>query len=182
VGHCSRSVRFLAIICLWCGVSTALSANETTATDLAIGIRTIRFLRVAPRDKVEIAVIYDGEDKASTDDARAILAWLDANKTIIGVELVGRPLEVRGLDRMPQYAVAFVAANTNTQFFDSIHDFARHNGTLTLSSDLTCVHAGKCTLGVKSMPSVEIIVSYQEMKDSGIQFRQGFLMMVKGTD
>ena len=182
VGRCSRSVGFLAAMSLLLTVSSPLSANETTPTDLAIGIRTIRFLRLPPQDKVEIAVIYDGENKASTEDARAILSWLDANRAIIGVDLVGTLLEIRSLDRLPQYAVAFVAANMNIQFFDGIHDFARRNGTLTLSSDLTCVHAGKCTIGVKSTPSVEIFVSYQEMKDSGVQFRQGFLMMVKGAE
>lgn len=182
VGRCSSSILFLAILSLLWAVSSPLSANETTATDLAIGIRTIRFLRVPPQGKIEVAVIFDGENKTSTDDARSILAWLDANKAIIGVELVGKLVEIRNLDKLPPCAVAIVAANTNIQFFDSIHDFARHNGALILSADLACVQAGKCTIGVTSTPSVEIIVSYQLMKDSGIQFRQGFLMMVKGAD
>ena len=159
-----------------------MSANQTTATDLAIGIRTIRFLRVPPQEKVEVAVIYDGENKTSTDDARGILSWLEANRTLIGVELVGKLIEIRSLDKLSPCAVAIVAANTNIQFFDSIHDFARRNGALTLSAELACVQAGKCTIGVTSTPTVEIIVSYRAMKDSGVQFRQGFLMMVKGAE
>jgi len=178
----SGLVRFLAILSLLWTVALPLSANATTATDLAIGIRTIRFLRVPPQEKIEVAVVYDGENKASADDARGILSWLDANKTLIGIELMGKLVEIRSLGKLPPYAVAIIAANTSTQFFDSIHDFARHNGTLTLSADLSCVHAGKCTIGVTSTPSVEIIVSYQAMRDTGIQFRQGFLMMVKGAD
>jgi hypothetical protein len=159
------------------------SAAATTPADLGVGVRTVRFLEDPPKDKVPVAVVYDGQSKESSDDAQAILAWLQANRSVLGAEIEPGLVDVRNLTGLSvPRGVAIVAAHTDQRFFDAIFDYARRTGALTMSADLACVNAGRCTVGMRAGDSVVVLVNHQVMKDCGTRFKQGFLMMVKGID
>ncbi|MGE5503070.1 MAG: hypothetical protein ACM31L_01480 [Actinomycetota bacterium] len=151
-------------------------AGATSLKDIEIGIRGINFLNDPPRGRIEVAVIQDGQNRASVQDAQAISGWIAANRNP-KVELVPVAVDVRDLDAA-RYKVAIVALGQEAHF-PRILDFARRNGALTITADLACVRSGSCVMGINSEPNVEVIVSRQASAASGIGFVRAFHMMVK---
>jgi hypothetical protein len=124
-----------------------------------------------------LAVIYDSRNKESLDDARNIMSWLSAAPGGAKTSLLPVLLDAHTLDEVRNVRVAFVASATETDY-GAITDFARKNGVLTISSELSCVRAGICIVGVTSAPRVEVILNRQLSQASGVEFTEAFRMMV----
>jgi hypothetical protein len=86
-------------------------------------------------------------------------------------------VDIQDLSSVEGVRVGFVASATEAGF-GTILELARKNGMLTISSDLSCVRSGRCTVGVSSAPRVEVIVSRQVSQESGVNFTEAFRMMV----
>ena len=86
-------------------------------------------------------------------------------------------LDIRDLDESADLRAVIVADRMKSNY-DLLADYGRRRHTLVISSDLDCVRAGKCTVGIASAPRVEVIVSTQQAQASDIQFSEAFRMMV----
>jgi hypothetical protein len=161
---------------LACLLAAPLPAAATSLKDIEIGIRGIAFMSDPPRGRVEVAVIQDGQNRASVQDAHAIAGWIAASRNA-KIELVPVQVDVRDLDGAA-YKVAVVAQGQETHFA-RILDFAKRNGTLTITADLACVRTGACVMGIASEPNVEVVVSRDASAACGIGFVRAFHMMVK---
>lgn len=153
------------------------TGNATTLNELKVGVRVVDFMASPPRGKTPLALIYDPQIKASADDAQAILNWLGGSVEASKVELVPALVDIRQLDENPNFRIGFIAAGMETHY-GRIFDYARRNQTLTISADLSCVRAGKCTVGIAGAPRVEVVISQQAALSCGIEFTEAFRMMV----
>jgi hypothetical protein len=153
------------------------SGRATTLNELKVGIRVIEFMSNPPRGKVSLALIYDPQVKASVDDAQSLLHWLTDSGGTGKSELVPILADVRQLDEGTTFRIGFVAAGMETHYAQ-IFEYARRNQTLIISADLSCVRAGKCTVGVAGAPRVEVIISQRAALSCGIEFTEAFRMMV----
>lgn len=153
------------------------SGNATTLNELKVGIRVVDFMASPPRGKTPLALIYDSQIKASAEDAQSILNWLNGDIGAGKVDLVPVLVDIRQLDENPNFRIGFIAAGMETHY-GRIFDYARQNRTLTISADLSCVRAMKCTVGVAGAPRVEVIISQQAALSCGIEFTEAFRMMV----
>jgi len=151
--------------------------RATTLNELKVGVRVIDFMVNPPRGKVPLALIYDPQIKASSDDAQSLLNWLVNGATVSKVEFVPILVDVHQLADSPIFRIGFVAAGMESHF-GQIFDYARRNQTLTISAELPCVRAGKCTVGVASTPRVEVVISQLSASTCGIDFTEAFRMMV----
>ena len=158
------------------GLATA--AGATSLKDLQVGIRGVEFLTEPPRGQVPVAIIQDSQNKASQQDAHAIIGWLAGMSRSAKVEFVPVVVDARDLDTAPQYRVAIVAGGVDAHFV-KVLDYARRHGTLTITADISCVRSGNCVLGVATEPSVEVVVSRQASLACGVDFVRAFRMMVK---
>jgi len=153
------------------------AAAATSLKDIQIGIRGVEFMVDPPRGQVEVAIIDDGQNKASVQDAQSIVGWLAAAKGT-KVEFVPMLTDVHGLEKAASFRIAIIAAGMESHFAE-ILDFARRHNTLTITADLACVRIGACVLGVATEPNVEVIVSRQASATCGVDFVRAFRMMVK---
>ncbi len=153
------------------------SGNATTLNELKVGIRVVDFMASPPRGKTPLALIYDPQVRGSSEDAQSLLNWLNGNMGVSKAELVPMLVDIRQLDENPNFRVGFIAAGMETHY-GRIFDYARRNRTLTISADLACVRAGKCTVGVAGAPRVEVIISQMAALSCGIEFTEAFRMMV----
>jgi hypothetical protein len=149
----------------------------TSMKDVRIGIRVLDFVTSPATGRAAIGIVYDARSKESTDDAQAILDWLSPAEGASRPALSPMMVEVQKLDDV-QALKAVIVASGMEGHYDQIVAYGRRTGTLIMSSDLGCVRAAKCTIGVASTPRVEVIVSFQEAQSSGIQFSEAFRMMV----
>jgi len=170
----SLSTRLLSVI-----VSLLLPVLGEAATlkDIKIGVHVIDFVSNPSAGKNSIGVIFDSRIKESADDAQAIFDSLTS--TLPHAPNAAKPVmvDIRDLDESQGMRAAIVADHMKP-FYDKLSSYGRKTGTLIISTDLDCVRAAKCTVGIASSPRVEIIVSTQQAQASGIQFSEAFRMMV----
>ncbi len=171
-------LRALAFGTLLVGCLTVSApCDATSLKDVKVGVRVFDFVTNLPRGKTNLGIIYDPQRRDSADDAQSILNWFASGAVDNRMGLVPELVDVRRLSEVPGLRAA-ILADGNEPYFDVIFDYARKNGTLTISSDLACVRDGKCSVGVSSQPRVEVIVSQKASVSCGIQYSEAFRMMV----
>ncbi len=160
-------------------LASAMPAHaETSKKDIQIASRAVAFMTSAPTGAVTAAVVYDPANPASKVDADAIVAaiggGLKAGKATLSAKLVATD----NLADMTGARVAFIADGTGAQHAAIFAD-ASAQSILVISTDMSCVDAGNCIVGVASKPKVSIVVSKAARAAAGIDFKPAFLMMVK---
>lgn len=153
------------------------TGHATTLNELKVGVRVVDFLANPLRGKIPFALIYDAQIKVSFDDAQAISNWVASGAATGKVELAPVLVDIHQLDENQIFRVGFIAAGMESHY-GRIFDYARRNRTLIISADLSCVRAGKCTVGIAGAPRVEVIISQQAALSCGIEFTEAFRMMV----
>lgn len=150
----------------------------TTLNELKVGVRVFDFMVNPPHGRVPLALIYDGENKSSIEDARIVMSWLEAGINSGKTQLEPHLLEVHQLSNAPGFRVGFLADGSDAQY-DRVLDYAQRNHTLIVSSELSCVQSGRCAVGVTSTPRVEVFVNQAAAASCGIEFTEAFRMMVR---
>ena len=149
----------------------------TTAKDAKIIGKAVGFLEPGISGATTVAIVYDSGDAASTSDAEGVqsaFAGVKAGKNSIETKLV----DVNALSDLSGTSVAVLAAGTESHQA-AVQAAAAAAGILTASTDMSCVQAGHCVLGVATSPKVEILVSKAAREAAGLSFKTAFLMMVK---
>ena len=152
--------------------------QATTLNELKVGVRVFDFMTAPPRGRLSLAIIHDGQNKASLDDALAIQGWLNSGVSSVKAELIPVLVDARQLDDNPGYRIAIVAGGTGA-YFDRILDYALKNRTLTISADLACIRDGKCAVGIASTPRVEVVINRAVTSACWVEFTEAFRMMVR---
>lgn len=171
--HFGQAVALSVLITLAC----PLAGKATTLNEVKVATRVVDFVATPPRGQTSLAVFYDGQNRISADDAKAILGWLTSGAAAARVEFVPTLVDLRHTREIRPFSVAVVADGTDA-FFDRIFSYAQRNHTLTLSSDMGCVRADRCAVGVTGTPRVEVVISHQAADACGIVFSEAFRMMV----
>ena len=142
--------------------------------DLQVLGRAVSFLLPPPANGETIAIVYADADPASRQDAEAIAALIGDGLRAGNVAL--RPkLVPAGALATTQCAVVIVAAGANgPQLSAATH--AAH--ALCVTTDLPAVQAGLCTLGIRSVPRVELLLSHTALAATGLEFAAAFRMMI----
>ena len=149
----------------------------TTYKDVQIGMRVMNFLVNPPPSRSSVAIFFDLRSKESQDDAQKIMDWFSADSDAAKTDLIPLLVDVRGLESAVGVRVGFVA-DAMEAHYPAILEFAKRNGVLTISSDLSCVRSGKCMVRVSSASRVEVIVNRQVSEESGVNFTEAFRMMI----
>lgn len=153
-------------------------SNATTLNELQVSVRVFDFMTSPPHGRTALAILYDGQNKASVDDAQAIQGWLNSGVSSTKAELVPSLVDVHQLDDASGFRIALVAGETQA-YASLIFDYAVRNHVLTISSDLSCMRSGRCVVGVASSPRVEVIVNRAAAASCQVEFSEAFRMMVR---
>jgi hypothetical protein len=156
-------------------VGAAPAVAETVNRNLAVAARALGFLEPKLSGPTNVAIVYDAGDEASASDAREIaraLPGLAPKGASFQTQLVPQT----GLGAIAKARVVFLAVRVSNQA--AIFAAASKVHAVTLSFDLGCVTGGRCVIGVRAAPKVEILVSRAARQASGVAFSQAFLMLV----
>jgi len=153
------------------------AAWATSLNELKVGVRVVDFMIAPPQAPTSVALIYDGQEKSSTDDALALAGWLTTLRSGAKRDFLPTLVDIHRLDDNANFPIAFIAAGMEAHY-GRVLDYARRNHTLTISADLSCVRSGKCAVGVVGAPRVEVVISQQAADACGIAFTEAFRMMV----
>ncbi|MBW8911328.1 MAG: hypothetical protein JF564_05470 [Sphingomonas sp.] len=122
------------------------------------------------------AIIFEPGNAASEADAAAIerAAPQPAGKAVLKLKRVA----VGALGGLAGVRVAFVTTGLRDQHAQIAAATLRQS-ILTITSDLSCVEAAQCIVGINGSPRVQITISRAASKAARIQFGSAFLMLVK---
>lgn len=171
------------VVALGLGIFGTLSVApatlaETSKKDVLVASRALNFISPKPSGTVIAAIIYDPSNAASKADADGLMATIGSSLKAGKVTLSAKLVEINNLAEVSGAGIAFVtdglAANHG-----AIANQLSGTGVLAASTDLACVQAGKCALGVSTSPKVEIFVNKAAAGSAGLEFLPAFLMMVK---
>lgn len=122
------------------------------------------------------AIVYEPGDAASETEARSIERAMGPAMVIGSLRLKPKRVATNALDGLAGAKLAFVTKDIN---YKAIASVAAPRSVLTISSDLACMRAGHCVVGVSSVPKVQIFVSKAASRAARLRFNSSFLMLVK---
>lgn len=160
-------------------MSAALAlALPAVAADfnLPVASRVISFLQPPPSGAISAAIIFEPGNAVSEAEAAAIerAGPLSTGKGTIHFKRVS----VGALGGLAGVRVAFVTSGLRDSQAQIAAATARLS-ILTITSDLSCVQAARCIVGISGAPRVQITVNRAASKAANIQFGSAFLMLVK---
>lgn len=168
----------IALFALSCFYSP-LSWAETTPKDMQVLGRALGFLEKPLTGSVVIGVLYAPGNSASEADLKAVQDTLAKGLKSGNVTLEAKPIALTALNNeLNGLKVIFVTEGLSSQY-EQIVAAIKDKGILSVTTDLACVQAEKCAVGVKSEPKVEIIVSRAAAGAVGVAFSASFRMMIK---
>jgi hypothetical protein len=161
-----RIAALLAIFTMFMSQAHAV----TTSRDLQVIARAVGFVNALPRGVVDVAIV-DGRG------ADALLAAMGRGVTAGGVRL--NPRRVSLADLAQSGARIIIVPEGQGASHGAIAAAARQLRAVTLSTDMSCVRAGHCVVGVAAAPRVEIVVSRAAATASHVSFSQAFRVMIR---
>ena len=152
-------IRILSAAGLAVLLSSAASA-QTTERDLAVVGRAL----------VDVGAIVPTFCIGATEIHGVTAATIISGVTLNG-QLVPLGQSVSGVD-----AALFVGGAAGDA---GAVQAATSAGVMTVSTDMTCVQAGNCVMGVQSEPAVRIVVNSAAASSASVSFSTAFAMMVE---
>ncbi len=168
-------LRAILLASALCG-AVAPAYAESSAKDVQVALRSLRFLTAKPTPPVQVAVVHAPDNAESRRDAAVLMEAMSSGK-VSGTPVVARLVDVSSLDSLSGAAVAFVTAGLDAQQ-NAIFGAAKALGILSISTQSACAEAGHCVMAVQAEPKVRIVVNAMAAKASGIDFEPTFRMMI----
>ena len=172
----------IAVICALCLIEIALgsSARATDQLDLSVAFKTIPLLKNKINGDAKVAIIFDPTNAVSVADANGIKNLLNEGfEAPGGVKLVPILVAVTELSTLSGVRLALLTSGLSQAEYESISIATSAHEILTISTDLTCVKAAKCILGIVTEPHGEIYYSPAAAAAASISFTSAFTMIVK---
>ena len=150
----------------------------TDQVDLSVGMKTLPLLTNKIQGSATVAIVYDPSEPSSKEEAAGIKAILDGDFSAPGdLKLGGLLVPVNELGKMAGSKIAVLTGGLGS-YYDAIGSAATAGDVLTMSTDLGCVQANKCVLGIVSKPHVQIYFSQGAADALHLGFSSAFLMLV----
>ncbi|MTJ81064.1 MAG: hypothetical protein F8N37_08605 [Telmatospirillum sp.] len=156
----------------------AAPSQATTLNELRVAVRIFDFMIDPPRGRTPLAVIFDGQNKASQEDAVSIGNWLNSGISSEKAQFIPILVDVLHLSEVPYVRVGIVAGGASAHF-ERVLDYALKNHTVTISSDMGCMQSGICTVGIAGTPRVEVVINRAVAASCGVEFSEAFRLMVR---
>lgn len=173
-----KKVCLIGALCvLALGVALSGPASATEQKDVVVGLKALPMLTNKITGDAAMAVVYDPGNAASKSDADGIKKIVDAGVDVPGGGKVSATLVGVGeLSKLSGYKIAFITPGLSAHYGAIA---SSSSGVLTITTDIDCVKAGKCTIGVVTSPDVTIYYSKAAGDAAKVDFSAAFAMLVK---
>ena len=155
----------------------AAPACALSALNLPVASRVVGFTRPAPNGNITAGIVYDPGNAASAAEAAAIEQQAAGRLSTGRATIKVRKIPVNALGGLAGVHIAFVTVGVREQ--QQVADLAARNSILTITSDIACVQAARCVVGITGGSQPQISVSRAAAKAGKIRFGSAFLMLIK---
>ncbi|MDE3060925.1 MAG: hypothetical protein KGJ06_07930 [Pseudomonadota bacterium] len=165
-------------VALIAGLLATPALADTSRADLSLGMKTLPLLANKITGETTLAILFDPANPDSKTEAEHISAILEEGFEAPGdVRLISQLVPVDRLDKLSGSKIAVLTGGLDA-YYGVIGPAAAKDNVLTMSTDLGCVRAHQCVLGLVSRPHVEIYYSSGAADAAHIVFGPIFLRLV----
>lgn len=166
----------MCTIALWALLATAPVYAQVTSMDLQVAGRALGFLEKPLSGDVQVVVVYAQNNPQSIQAAESLRSQMGAGLKVGNTTL--RPVLVP-LTEVGQVTAGllFLAPGAGAQA-DAMKQVVQARHLACFTTDIAQVQAGRCAVGVRSQPRIEIIVNRAAAVASGVSFSTVFRMMI----
>ena len=162
-------------------VFTAAGPKDAQAAiqekDMQVILRALAFRENAPSGTLTMAVLYDPSVSASQSDANTAKSILSGGYTAKGITIVPEMVTTSSINNIANADVVYVTDGMSAHY-SRVASLTSGKGIMTVGTDKDCVVSGGCIMFVQSTPSVEIVVNITSAKESNVNFKSAFRMMI----
>jgi hypothetical protein len=165
---CARALAILLV--------TTTASAQITARDLQVAARALSFLQKPLSGEVSVGIVYVRNNPQSLAEGENLQRLLLPGLKVGNITL--RPTLVE-LDEAPRASVGvfFLTAGVGAEA-ERLASISRARQLPCFTTDLSQVAAGRCAVGIRSEPKVEIVVNHAAAAASGATFSTVFRMMI----
>lgn len=146
--------------------------------DVQVVAKTLGFTSPPLSGSVKVAIVFDPALPQSQKDADALQGILGTGLAAGAATLVPVMVPMAQFDSgIDGVGFVFVTGGMSSHY-ERIFTSAKGKKLLSVSHDVACVQAGRCVMGIKSDPKVEIIVNKAAAEASSVGFAPAFRMMI----
>jgi hypothetical protein len=155
-------------------IFAAPALGQTTQRDLEVIGRALSFVEGASGSDRTIAIVFD---PTSEGEAQALATLMDGGLSAGRVTLNGRLVPAANLSGLDGADAAVLVGGASGDA--GVFSATSSRGVMAVSTDMGCVQAGQCVMGVQSTPSVRIVVNRAAAGSSSVSFSAAFAMMIE---
>lgn len=172
---CRTSSLVLAVLVL-AGWGSAQDLSVPTLQDLQVAGHVLGFEESPLVGEVVVALVYNGAELGSRNEAVALAALLGQGMSVGGLIMRPRLVEQGHLAESGGYSAIFVTRGVDEGL---LRASLQRNRVPCLTRHLEQVEQGTCTVAIRTEPSVSIVVNEANATIAGVRFATAFRMMVR---
>lgn len=171
----TRRLRVVALVAtlLVAAIPARAGFDDTT---VRIAARVLSFMEKPPTGVVTAGIVYAPDNPRSVADAHRVQQALSSGLQIGGVTLQGTMVKI-GDDANANVGLFFLSEDVGPAAAQ-LGRVERSKHIPCITTDLTQVRNGACTIGVRADPRVEIIVNTTAANAADVRFSTAFRMLI----
>ncbi len=171
-----RAAGLLLVALVVSGWGPIQDLTPPTLQDMKVAGHVLAFQESSIAGEVIVAVVYNGAEARSHDEAVAIASLLDGGLPVGGLILRPHLIEQSRLAETAGYKAVFSTIGVDEAVLGAS---VKQHHVPCLTRHLEQVEHGLCTVAICSEPSVSIVVSQANAAIAGVRFATAFRMMVR---
>jgi ABC-type uncharacterized transport system substrate-binding protein len=144
--------------------------------DMQIMARALSFMQKPLVGEVTVGIVYSPSNTQSAREAGVVRQLLSGGLQVGNLTLKSIPVPIGELAHA-KVDIFFLTAGMDTEA-QSVPAASRERQIPCVTTDLAQVRNGSCTMGIRSLPKIEIFVNRAAAAASGISFSTVFRMMI----
>jgi len=150
---------------------------QVSQNDMQIVGRVLSFLEKPLTGEVVVGIVYAADNAQSLREAENVAQLLGGGLKVGSVTLKPLLVPIANITHV-NAGMFFLTPGLGLQA-KGIAEATRSKHVPCITTDITQVREGVCTVSVRSQPKIEILVNRMAAKDSGTAFSTVFRMMIK---
>lgn len=168
--------RFLIPLACALSLVTIPTWADVSDTELSIAARALSFLQHPPTGEIRVGIVYRPGDSASSQEADQLVSLMGSGYRAGSVTL--KPVKVK-IDEVASANVSlfFLTGGVGSDA-TTLLQTSTQRSIPCMTTDIPQVQAGRCAMGVRAQPKVQILVNRTAANASGMSFSSVFRIMI----
>ena len=151
-------------------------AAAVTRDDVVVAARALGFVEHPLKGDISVGIVFNPSNASSSQDADTLQKLLSSGLRVGNLTLKPVPIKLENLE-LSNVQLIFLTDGMGADA-TRVSAAAQAKKIPCVTVDLDQIQSGRCTVGVRSQPKVEILVNRANAATTGVVFSPVFRMMI----